>query len=87
MATREAVEKCLQHCEATLQNAHEHFEEGSIQQHYNETGYSNSQMEIQSALNELEKLSQSANDQQRERLYRMSLQLRQLQNHMILLDH
>ncbi|RFU68708.1 DUF2524 family protein [Peribacillus saganii] len=87
MATREAVEKCLQRCEATLLNARDQFQEASVQQHYNDTGYSNSQLEIQSALDELDRLSRSANDQQRDRLYRMGLQLRQMQNNMILLDY
>jgi hypothetical protein len=35
----------------------------------------------------LEEMAHSANDQQREQLYRMRLQIQQLQNEMILTDY
>lgn len=56
----------------------------SKQEHYNDNEYSETQMMLENAVNELNKLSLSANDQQREQLYRMRLQLQTLQNNMIL---
>ncbi len=56
----------------------------SKQEHYNDNEYSEAQMMLENAVNELNKLSLSANDQQREQLYRMRLQLQTLQNNMIL---
>ena len=88
MATRQSVEECIQHCQQALEYAaNEQYIEGLKQEHYNDEEYTNAQQKLQDALAEVEKLSLSANDQQREQLHRMRLQLQHLQNEMILLDH
>jgi polyhydroxyalkanoate synthesis regulator phasin len=87
MATRESVEQFLQHCEDVIRYAQEQYNEAQRQQHYNDVEYTNAQQRLEEAVNELAHLALSCNAQQREQLHRMRLQLEQLQNDMILLDH
>lgn len=54
------------------------------QEHYNEDEFSKAQLMLEDAVNELEKLKDVANDQQRERLDRARVQMQSLQNQMIL---
>lgn len=54
------------------------------QEHYNEDEFSKAQLMLEDAVNELEKLKDVANDQQRERLDRARVQIQSLQNQMIL---
>ncbi|WP_453994303.1 YtzC family protein [Bacillus nitroreducens] len=84
MATRQSVDAFLQRCEDTIQYAEEQITEARKQEHYNTTEYTNAQLQLEEVTNELAKLAQSCNDQQRERLHRMRLQLQQLQNDMTL---
>ncbi|WP_265605887.1 YtzC family protein [Bacillus velezensis] len=84
MATRQSVDEHLQRSEQAYEFANEQFITASKQEHYNDNEYSEAQMMLENAVNELNKLSLSANDQQRERLYRMRLRLQTLQNNMIL---
>ncbi|MBD1380214.1 YtzC family protein [Metabacillus arenae] len=87
MATRQSVEDYLQQGEDTLRYAREQYETGAKQEHFNDTEYMKAQQMLEDTVNDLNKLSLSANDQQKEQLYRMRLQLQQLQNEMILLRH
>lgn len=87
MATRQSVEDCMERCQQALSYANEQYLEGMRQEHYHDKEYAKAQQKLQDALSEVEKLGLSANDQQREQLYRMRLQLQDLQNDMILLDH
>gem|GEM_PF-411922 len=87
MATREAVENCINRCEQAVQSAREQFAEGNRQENYGYYDFSEPLTELEEAYNELCKLAISANSQQRERLHRMRLVIQQLQNEMILQEH
>lgn len=86
MATRQSVDNLLQQCEDALRNANEQYEISSKQENYNDVQYTLSMQQLEDAYNDLAKLAQSANAQQREQLHRMRLQLQQAQNNMTLLD-
>lgn len=68
----------------TLEFANEQFDLNLRQEHYNEDEFSKAQLMLEDAVNELEKLKDVANDQQRERLDRARVQIQSLQNQMIL---
>ena len=87
MATRQSIDNCLQNCEEVLDIAQQQYEEASKQEHYNDDLYTQSQQLLETAYNELEQLAQSANDQQRQQLGRMKIQIEQMQHNMILLRH
>ena len=87
LATRQSVDTLMQQCEEALKYASEQYEESSLQENYNNDNYTSSLQQLEEAYNDLAKLAQSANSQQREQLHRMRLQLQQAQNQMILLDH
>lgn len=86
MATRQSMENLLQQCEDVIRNAQEQYEESSRQENYNEYGYTESLQQLESAYNDVAKMSLHANGQQREQLHRMRLQLQEVQNNMILRD-
>lgn len=87
MATRQSVDEHIQQCEDVLKIAQEQYDQASLQEHYTDVEFTNSLQQLEQAYNDLAKLALSCNDQQRERLHRMRLQLQQVQNNMILLDH
>ncbi|MGG3736474.1 YtzC family protein [Aeribacillus pallidus] len=87
MATRQSIEEFLERCEEVLESAKEQYIEGSKQEHYYDEQFQQALQQLEEAYNDLMHLSQSANAQQKEQLHRMRLQLQQLQNDMILLDH
>jgi hypothetical protein len=87
LATRQSVGEHIQRCEEAIQYAKEQFIEGSRQEHYYDNEYQDALQGLESSYNELAQLSNSANSQQREQLHRMRLQLQQIQNQMILLNH
>ncbi|WP_141433749.1 YtzC family protein [Bacillus sp. 03113] len=87
MATRQSIDEMLQKCEDVIRNAKEQFEEGSRQEHYNDDEYTNAQVQLEETYNDLLKLAHSANEQQREQLQRMSLQIQQIQHQLITTEH
>ncbi|PLT32218.1 YtzC family protein [Bacillus sp. V5-8f] len=90
MATRQSVENCIQQCEDALRNAIHEYRDASRQEHdstYDDLNFSEAQMELENAVNAISVLNNSANDQQREQLHRMRLQVQQMQNRLILLNH
>lgn len=87
MATRESVEALIQQCEDAIQFANDQLQEGSMQEHYNDLGYTEALQSLENAYNDLTKLALSANSEQREQLHRMRIQLQQLQNQMIISPH
>ncbi|WP_100403262.1 YtzC family protein [Bacillus sp. FJAT-42315] len=87
MATRQAVEQFIEQCKGALDFAEQQYKEASTQEHYNDVEFSQAQLTLEQTLNNLDKLSHSANSQQKEELRRMKLQIQQKQNEMILLDH
>ncbi|KAB7705557.1 DUF2524 family protein [Bacillus aerolatus] len=86
MATRQSVDDCLEQCKNALNYATDQYEEASLQEHNNVGTYNQSQLMLEEAYNDLDKLLLSANEQQREQLHRMRLQIQQMQNNMILLN-
>jgi phage shock protein A len=87
MATRESMDKLIQQCEDAIRFAQDQYEEGRLQAHYNDEGYTYALQSLENAYNDLAKMALSSNAQQREQLHRMRLQLQQLQNQMIILPH
>jgi hypothetical protein len=87
MATRQSMEEFFERCEEVIRNAEDQFIDANRQEHYNDNTYIEALQEIETIYNELTNLAHSANGQQREQLHRMRLQIQQLQNSMILLDH
>ncbi|MBS4175946.1 YtzC family protein [Lederbergia citrea] len=87
MATRQSIEDCINRVESAILNAEEQYTLGSRQEHYHDVEFSDAQGQLEAAAQELEKLADSSNAQQREQLYRVGLKVQQLQNKMILLDH
>jgi hypothetical protein len=87
LATRQSVDQLLQQCEDAINLAQDQYKDAATQQHYNDGDFTNALQALEDAYNDLAKLSFSANSQQREQLHRMRLQLQQVQNNMILLDH
>ena len=87
MATRNSIDAFLQRCEDTLRNAQEQYLAGKRQEHYHDLEYTQSLQGLEDVMSELQIMAHSANAQQREQLYRMRLQIEQLQNKMILLNH
>lgn len=87
LATRQSVDQLLQQCEDAINLAQEQYKSAASQQHYNDGDFTNALQAIEAAYNDLAKLAFSANAQQRDQLHRMRLQLQQVQNNMILLDH
>ncbi|RLQ97870.1 DUF2524 family protein [Falsibacillus albus] len=87
MTTRNSMDQFFQQCEDAIRNAEQHLLSGSKQDHYHDQEYTDAMGQIEQSYNELTHLAQSANAQQREMLHRKRLQLQQLQNQMILLNH
>jgi len=87
MTTRQAIDKLMQQCEDAVRFGQEQLVEGQRQEHYNDTEFTKAQMGLENAYKELEEFAHSANAQQREQLYRMRLQVQQLQNQLITTYH
>jgi hypothetical protein len=87
LATRQSVDQLLQQCEDAINLAQDQYKSAATQQHYNDGDFTNALQALEDAYNDLAKLAFSANAQQRDQLHRMRLQLQQVQNNMILLDH
>ncbi|MFD2681665.1 YtzC family protein [Bacillus seohaeanensis] len=87
MATRQSVDECIQKCEDAIRYAQEQYKSGTQQEHYHDQEYTQAMQGVEEAINDVMNLANSANAQQRDQLHRMRLQLQNLQNEMILLDH
>lgn len=84
MATRESVDNLIAQCTETIEYAQQQYNESRRQEHDNQEEYVEALKQLENVYNELNKLMLSANNQQREQLHRMRLQIQQLQNSMIL---
>jgi hypothetical protein len=78
------MEDFLQKCEDAIRYAQDQYRESSLQEQYNNVGYTDALQQLEERYNELCDLAHSANAQQRDQLHRMRLQLQQVQNNMIL---
>jgi hypothetical protein len=87
VATRQSVDECIQKCEDAIRYAQEQYKSGTQQEHYHDQEYTQAMQGVEEAINDVMNLANSANAQQRDQLHRMRLQLQNLQNEMILLDH
>lgn len=87
MATRQSVDQLLQQCEDAINMAQEQYKQAATQEHYMNGDFTNALQALEDAYNDLAKLAFSANAQQRDQLHRMRIQLQNVQNNMILLDH
>ncbi|GIN21709.1 MAG TPA: DUF2524 domain-containing protein [Bacillus bacterium] len=87
MTTRQSIDNFINRCESAILFAEEQYEEGSRQEHYHDVEFSEAMHELEVILQQLLKMTESANPQQREQLHRVRLKIQQLQNKMILLNH
>lgn len=84
MATRDSMDNLMQQCEETIRYAEEQYRNSSLQQHYNNDEYTQALQRLEDSYQDIAKMAQFANSQQREQLHRMRLQLQQVQNTLIL---
>ena len=84
MATRASVDQHITRAEEACKYALEQLEIANQQESYNTTEYTDAQIMLNQAYMELQKMMLSSNKQQKERLYRMQLQINRIQNDMIL---
>jgi CHAD domain-containing protein len=84
MATRDSMDTLMQQVEDTVRFAEEQYKQSSLQEHYNDDGYTQALQQLESTYQDIAKMAQSANSQQRDQLHRMRLQIQQLQNALIL---
>ncbi|MEH7544396.1 uncharacterized protein DUF2524 [Neobacillus bataviensis] len=87
MATRDSMDNLMQQVEDTIRYAEEQYKQSSLQEQYNDDGYTNALQQLEQTYQDICKLAHSANPQQREQLHRMRLQIQQLQNSMIIEVH
>ncbi|MBM7653234.1 YtzC family protein [Neobacillus cucumis] len=87
MATRDSIDNLMQQVEDTIRYAEEQYKQSSLQEQYNDDGYTNALQQLEQTYQDICKLAHSANSQQREQLHRMRLQIQQVQNSMILEVH
>lgn len=84
MTTRASLNEHIERAEQALEIANEQLQEWKKQEHYNFEEYQQAQALLEDTHNNLEQVMLSANAQQKERLRRMLIQIRQVQNDMIL---
>ncbi|AJH40027.1 TPA: YtzC family protein [Bacillus anthracis] len=84
MAERQSLESYITQAEQAVEYAKEQFDQGMRQEHYNTMEYSDAQLQLEQAYNDLQTMQQHANDEQREQLNRARMAIRQLQHQMII---
>jgi polyhydroxyalkanoate synthesis regulator phasin len=84
MATRDSMETLTQQVEDTVRFAEDQYKQSSLQEHYNDNGYTKALQQLETTYQDICTMAHSANGQQREQLHRMRLQIQQLQNSLIL---
>ncbi|MCS6591839.1 YtzC family protein [Bacillus cereus] len=87
MAERQSLESYITQAEQAVEYAKEQLERGMRQEHYNTMEYSDAQLQLEQAYNDLQTMQQHANDEQREQLNRARMAIRQLQHQMIITPH
>ncbi|AWC30219.1 YtzC family protein [Bacillus cytotoxicus] len=87
MAERQSLEAYITQAEQAMEYAKEQLDIGSRQEHYNTMEYSDAQLKLEQAYNDLQVMQQHANDEQREQLNRVRMAIRQLQHQMIITPH
>ncbi|AFH86164.1 hypothetical protein bcere0016_46040 [Bacillus cereus 95/8201] len=84
MAERQSLESYITQAEQAVEYAKEQLDQGMRQEHYNTMEYSDAQLQLEQAYNDLQTMQQHANDEQREQLNRARMAIRQLQHQMII---
>ncbi|KXY36278.1 MULTISPECIES: YtzC family protein [Bacillus] len=87
MAERQSLESYIAQAEQAVEYAKEQLDLGMRQEHYNTMEYSDAQLQLEQAYNDLQTMQQHANDEQREQLNRARMAIRQLQHQMIITPH
>ncbi|MED0987711.1 YtzC family protein [Bacillus paramycoides] len=87
MAERQSLESYITQAEQAVEYAKEQLDLGMRQEHYNTMEYSDAQLQLEQAYNDLQTMQQHANDGQREQLNRARMAIRQLQHQMIITPH
>ncbi|MGR5962795.1 YtzC family protein [Bacillus paranthracis] len=87
MAERQSLESYITQAEQAVEYAKEQLDQGTRQEHYNTMEYSDAQLQLEQAYNDLQTMQQHANDEQREQLNRARMAIRQLQHQMIITPH
>ncbi|WP_433948114.1 YtzC family protein [Bacillus tropicus] len=87
MAERQSLESYITQAEQAVEYAKEQLNLGMRQEHYNTMEYSDAQLQLEQAYNDLQTMQQHANDEQREQLNRARMVIRQLQHQMIITPH
>ncbi|WP_242296569.1 MULTISPECIES: YtzC family protein [unclassified Bacillus cereus group] len=87
MAERQSLESYITQAEQAVEYAKEQLNLGMRQEHYNTMEYSDAQLQLEQAYNDLQTMQQHANDEQREQLNRARMAIRQLQHQMIITQH
>ena len=87
MAERQSLESYITQAEQAVEYAKEQLDLGMGQEHYNTMEYSDAQLQLEQAYNDLQTMQQHANDEQREQLNRARMAIRQLQHQMIITPH
>ncbi|MGG0292470.1 YtzC family protein [Bacillus pacificus] len=87
MAERQSLESYITQAEQAMEYAKEQLNLGMRQEHYNTMEYSDAQLQLEQAYNDLQTMQQHANDEQREQLNRARMAIRQLQHQMIITPH
>ncbi len=70
MAERQSLESYITQAEQAVEYAKEQLNLGMRQEHYNTMEYSDAQLQLEQAYNDLQTMQQHANDEQREQLNR-----------------
>ncbi|MBE7102580.1 DUF2524 family protein [Bacillus cereus] len=87
MAERQSLESYITQAEQAVEYAKEQLDLGMRQEHYNTMEYSDAQLQLEQAYNDLQTMQQHANDEQREQLNRARMAIRQQQHQMIITPH
>ncbi|WP_166703415.1 YtzC family protein [Bacillus albus] len=87
MAERQSLESYITQAEQAVEYAKEQLDLGMRQEHYNTMEYSDAQLQLEQAYNDLQTMQQHANDEQREQLNRARMAIRKLQHQMIITPH
>ncbi|PEE83680.1 YtzC family protein [Bacillus toyonensis] len=87
MAERQSLESYITQAEQAVEYAKEQLDLDMRQEHYNTMEYSDAQLQLEQAYNDLQTMQQHANDEQREQLNRARMAIRQLQHQMIITPH
>jgi ClpP class serine protease len=84
MTTRASMNDFMNKAETAVDYAHEQLDTWKKQEHYNEDDYNKAQQELENIHNDLDNVMLSGNGEQKERIRRMQILIRQVQNDLVL---